>query len=271
MITSSWLKQAQADLGAAEISTARLDCLVLLEDEIGKDRAWILSHPEYELQIEIVQKLNKRITQRALHEPLAYIRGKSEFYGREFYVDGHVLVPRPESEMIIDLLKQLALPSDSVVADIGTGSGALAITAKLELPYTRVIATDIEPACLNIAKQNALKLHADIQVLQGDLLEPLSTLSDHPIVLLCNLPYVPDGFPVNQAAAHEPRTALFGGTDGLDMYRRLFGQIEALPTEPSFILTEAMPAQHEDLSKLAHIIGFILQANKDFVQVFRQA
>jgi len=98
---SAWLKQSQGLLKDAEISTARLDCLVLLEDALGKDRAWLLSHPDEALQGSILEKLNTKIVQRAKHIPLAYLRGHAEFYGRDFSVNAHTLVPRPETETII--------------------------------------------------------------------------------------------------------------------------------------------------------------------------
>src|SRR5215471_10178286 len=109
MTIISWLQSSTLKLTEAGITTARLDCLVLLEDETGEDRSWLLAHPEHSLQIETTQKLNKKVIQRARHEPLAYIRKKTEFYGREFYIDHHVLEPRPESETMIDVLKQLSL------------------------------------------------------------------------------------------------------------------------------------------------------------------
>lgn len=266
MTTATWIAAATARLTRAGISTARLDCLVLLEDETGKDRGWLLAHPEHELQGSEIKKLNTKIAQRAQHVPLAYLRDKAEFYGREFAVNAHTLVPRPETETIIELLKQLDVAG--MVADIGTGSGAIAITVKLELPKLRVVATDIDEKCLQTARGNAKRLGADITFVHGSLLEPLA--AQHVTTLLCNLPYVPDNFQINRAATHEPRHALFGGPDGLDLYRTLFEQIDSLATKPAFVLAESLPPQHETLTRIAVAAGYALRRTDDFIQLFER-
>jgi methylase of polypeptide subunit release factors len=335
---SSWLKQSVIQLEDAGIATARLDCLVLLEDETGKDRAWVLAHPEYSLQGPDLKNLNTKIAQRSLHIPLAYIRGKAEFYGREFAVNEHTLVPRPETESMIDLLqavsnreskvlswqdqsrrrnnarekstptptaKQSSLvrtdegykvvwkkrhadkqhQTDASVArhtnhlrdddtslrlvDVGTGSGAIAITAKLEHPHAIVTATDIDKNCLEMAQNNSKQLGADIELLHGNLLDPVPDVAtDQIFVLLCNLPYVPDNFQINTAATHEPRHALFGGTDGLDLYRELFVQAAARSHRPDYILAESLPPQHPELSGIAQSAGYRLAKTSDFVQLY---
>jgi release factor glutamine methyltransferase len=269
MKTLAWLATATAVLTRAGIATARLDCLVLLEDCLGKDRAHILAHPELDLTNEHLQTLNEQIKRRVRHVPLAYIRGKTEFYGREFIVNNNVLEPRPESETIIDLLKKYVHTEGVTIIDVGTGSGALAITAKLELPKTSVAAIDIDSRCLEVARQNAVDLKADIRILQGDLLNPIAASLPTQYILLCNLPYVPNSFQINTAAGHEPRIAIFGGVDGLDPYRSLFAQIESLPHKPQLIITEAMPPQHPELAELAAQYGFALETEEDFIQVFR--
>lgn len=271
------LKAAQGQLKKAAIGTARLDALVLLEDVVGKDRGWLLAHPEFELSKAQEKKLDKLIERRAAHEPLAYIRGKTEFYGREFIINEHVLEPRPESETMISLLRKLANRKRETgnrkitIMDVGTGSGALAITAKLEVLSANVIATDIDPNCLKVARKNASKLTADVQFLRGDLLAPLEPAKIKNSTLLCNLPYVPDSFRINPAAMNEPRIAIFGGPDGLDIYRKLFQQIDELRAKPEFILTESMPPQHEKLVQIASASGYHLTKTDDFIQLFELA
>jgi HemK-like putative methylase len=154
------------------------------------------------------------------------------------------------------------------IADIGTGSGAIAITAKLEIPEATVIAIDIDEKCLETAGRNAENLGADITRLHGDLLEPLELPADKIVVLLANLPYVPDNFQINTAATHEPRHALFGGPDGLDLYRRMFTQITERSLQPHYVLTESLPPQHEHLAGIAKAAGFHLQETDDFIQLF---
>ncbi len=268
MKTSGWIKHATSVLVNAGVTTARLDCLVLLEDVLNTNRTHILAHPEYPLTDENIAILNIAMEKRAQHIPLAYIRGKTEFYGREFAINERVLEPRPESETIIDLLKNIT-PQPQTIIDIGTGSGALAITAKLELPDATVYAADIDAACLMVAKLNTRRLHANVTFLRTNLLDnlPQDTL-DARTILLCNLPYVPDGFHINTAALHEPKQAIFGGPDGLGLYRALFAQLSNLTTMPRFILAESMPPQHQELSTIAMNAGYQQVKIDDFIQLF---
>ncbi len=276
---SSWLEQAGRKLTAKDVPTARLDCLVLLEDLLGKDRAHLLAHPELELTNEQERVLNEQIERRSKHEPLAYIRGKSEFYGREFMVNAHTLEPRSETETMLTLLKKQIEDwrlrnedNELTLVDVGTGSGAIAVTAKLEFPQSRVIATDISQKCLETAQQNANNLNADVTFFLGNLVEPLldpqsSVLS--PLAILANLPYVPDSHTINKAAMFEPRLAIFGGADGLDLYRELFAQIDRQEHKPQYILTEALPFQHKDLALIAKSHGYTLAKTDDFIQLFK--
>lgn len=267
MTTDSWLSQSAKKLSEAGIGTARLDALVLLEDVSGHDRAWLLANLEHQLSSAELAKLTKLLNRRARHEPLAYVRTKSEFYGREFIITPAVLEPRPESETIIDCLKKLPnLPKSPKIADVGAGSGALGITAKLELPDTQVELLEIDPGALKVVQSNVDKLTADVQTLRSDL---LTTSRQDNNVLLCNLPYVPDSHKVNRAALREPELAIFGGPDGLDIYRRLFAQVKILRNKPLFILTESLPPQQADLAQIAASAGYKLVKTDDFIQVFR--
>jgi release factor glutamine methyltransferase len=266
--TSDWIRQTEQEL--REIPTARLDALVLLEGATHKDRAWLLAHPEFELNKDTLQTLNGQIARRAKHEPLAYIRGRSEFYGREFIITPDTLEPRPETETMIELLKKLDA-KQPVIADIGTGSGAIAITAALELPGSIVYATEINEAALEVAQRNAQKLQSDVRFFKGNLYEPLAKLRPAPTVLLANLPYVPDSHTINQAAMHEPRVAIFGGEDGLDLYGELFDHISKNATKLQFLLTESLPFQHETLRHIARQAGFVQSAEEDFIQVFERS
>jgi release factor glutamine methyltransferase len=176
MQISAWLHFATDQLTA--IDTARLDALILLEDCTGKDRAWILANPEHLLTLAQVKKLKNLLTQRAQHVPLAYIRGHTEFYGRSFVINPAVLEPRPESEVMIDLLKRLAetlkvgnqKSPQLRIADIGTGSGALGITAALELPSSAVELLEIDPHAASVAKLNVDKFTLSLPVIESDLL-----------------------------------------------------------------------------------------------------
>jgi len=262
-----WIRVSTEQLTTAGISTARLDCLVLLEDLTGKDRSWLLSHPEHKLQGSIIEILSKKIAQRAQHIPLAYIRGHAEFYGRKFAVDNHTLVPRPETEAMIELLKVVAVQPGAAILDIGTGSGCISITASLELPEAHVSACDIDMDCLKIAQENAVSLEANVRFFESNLLFNTGP-HDRWDIVLANLPYVPNDYPINMAATHEPRLALFGGSDGMDLYRILFGQINILTAKPLYVLAESLPQQHTNLAAIAKKAGYSLHKTDDLIQLF---
>lgn len=299
MEVKDWLPQATKRLKNAGISSARLDCLLLLEDALHKDRTYLLARPELSVKGRTFHKLDRWVTVRTKHVPLAYIRGKTEFYGREFIIMKYVLEPRPESEAMIDVLKKLPLDKP-VIADIGTGSGVLAITAKFEIPKATVLATDIDPKCLKVAEKNALLHDVDIGFMEANLLTPALNNRYDPLtnsddrqkklmnggkntknsknggesvwaeVIMANLPYVPDYHHINRAAAMEPRLAIFGGKDGLNIYRGLFKQINDSSEKPKYILTESLPFQHVKLSKIASNSNYCLEQTDNFIQLFRQ-
>lgn len=263
MTTEAFLRQGYTTLARAGVSTARLDTLVLLEDTLGMGRASILAHPETPIPSSRLAVLHAQLKERSQHIPLAYIRGKAPFYGRDFLVTADVLVPRPETEESITLLTNLKLPEISRIADIGTGSGCIAITVALEFKQSKVDAYDISPAAIAVAKKNNATWGTQVHFAVSDLLHNNAQPYD---VLIANLPYVPDNYPINKAATFEPKQALFAGKDGLDVYRRLFIQLKQQPTPPLFVVVEALPLQHPALAGIAtahgyrvrHISGYIL-------------
>lgn len=276
MTIGQWLQRAKIRLQTAGIETARLDSLVLLEDCSGLDRGYLLAHPELKLTAEKVALLESLLTRRAQHMPLSYLRGKAEFYGREFIVGPGVLVPRPESEAMIDSLKQLfkqfeleeVRPPDGSawrIADVGAGCGCLGITAALELPNACVELLEIDRSAIEIAQLNVINFATSVLLTTSDLLSCASQCND---VLLCNLPYVPDEYGINRAASHEPTLAIFGGPDGLDIYRSLFQQTDSSKIKPLYILTESLPISHEALSYIADAKGYKLHKLVDFIQIF---
>jgi release factor glutamine methyltransferase len=267
MTIDHWVMKSEAKLIRASIATARLDTLVLLEDALGKDRSWLLAHPEHQLTTTTLANLDEQIARRSKQEPLAYIRGKTEFYGREFEVTPHTLEPRPETEDMIDLLKSIWQNDfkDWRVADVGTGSGAIGLTAALELGITNLELTDIDRSAMAVARRNAKKHGIEPKFTLCNLLANC-LLPIH--IILANLPYVPDSHTINQAAMQEPRHAIFGGEDGLDLYRRLFDQITKRQHPPQYIFTESLPFQHDDLAKIADKADYKPLNQEGFVQVF---
>lgn len=268
MRVENWLKEATNSLKRANIGSGRLDCLILLEDEINRDRAWILAHPETEIKLELLRKLNKKIIRRTTHEPLAYIRGFTEFYGRKFKVNKRVLEPRPESEAMIDLLKELDLPKQSIIADIGTGSGALGITAALELHNHNADLYDIDSACLAVAKHNCALHELHLHCYKRDLLNRPVRSYD---VILANLPYIPSHWAIHRSIQMEPKIAFMGGKEGLDVYRRLFAQLAKLSRPPKYVFTESLPPQHSKLAAVAGEAGYHLAKAQDFIQLFKKS
>lgn len=265
MTVQNFLFTATKQLNKAGIGTAELDILILLEDELGLDRAYLLANPELPIKKTQLKRLQNRVARRIKHEPLAYIRGFSEFYGRKFKVNKYVLEPRPESEDMIDELKKLRLRK-VVIADIGTGSGCLGITAKLELPEVDVDLFDIDSSALAVAKHNMVLHELKLHIRKADL---LSRSLRHYDVALANLPYVPDSYKINKAATAEPKIAIFGGKDGLDIYRRLLIQIKHKSWRPKYLLTESLPPQHRKLMQIAEDCGYKLISTNNFIQVFQ--
>lgn len=267
---ADWLFETMDRLGKAGVDSPRRDALVLLEDSLGKDRAWVLAHPEFELNVKgsAFLTLEKKIERRVKREPLAYIRGKAWFYGRFFEVNSDVMIPRPESEAFIQLLKEIVEGSSFHIIDVGTGSGCLAITAELELLNATVSALDISPRALEIAKRNAQTLEAKVECIKSDLLSTVIDIIDSDIIILANLPYVPDGLITSPEIEQEPALALFSGNDGLDHYRRLWQQIASIKNKPQFVLTESLEKQHSSVEKLAISSGYTMKKAEQLTQLF---
>lgn len=265
MTILDWLLVSMKKLVEAGADSPRRDCLVFIEDLLGKDRSWVNAHAEHELDIEQISVLDGQIKRRINREPLAYIRGKAWFYKRFFEVNPNVLIPRPESESFIELIKEI---KPETVVDIGTGSGCLAITTKLELPETQVFATDISEQALKVARKNADNHKVETNFVQGDLIEPIKDLKLDNYLILANLPYVPSDLVTSPEIETEPAIALFSGKDGLDHYKNFWGQISELEIKPKFILTESLESQHKKLEELAKNAGYQLQNTDVLVQVF---
>jgi release factor glutamine methyltransferase len=277
MTIQDCLKYGSEKLSGVGIETSRLDTLILLEDVTGNAKAWILANLDIDLSDSQMKKIKKLLNLRSDHTPLAYVRGSVEFYGRNYVVNKHVLVPRPESETMIDLLKSLFKTSvhdpkghlqttkTYNIGDVGCGSGALGITVQLELPGHRIELIDVDPKALIVAKINVDKFTLNIRTIRSDLLSDVQTSYD---ILLCNLPYVPDDFQINLAASHEPDLAIYGGSDGLNVYRQLFNQLRDMNLRPLYILCESLPIQHTELNRIAQQCGYRQQIEEDFIQVF---
>ena len=203
----------------------RLDAELLLADAMGVDRAVIVSDPGRGLTPEQARCFQGYAMRRAQREPVADIHGTKGFRTIDLLVDGRVLIPRPETEHLVEAA--LGLPRGARVADVGTGSGAVALALKAERPDLDVVATDASLEALAVARANAQRLALEVELLEGDLLEPVEGQLD---AVLSNPPYVADGDRAALApdiTRHEPAMALYAGADGLSLIRRLAPQAAA--------------------------------------------
>jgi release factor glutamine methyltransferase len=267
-----FLSESTERLRNAGIESSRLDCLILLEDELETNRANILAHMEQALTEKQIVRLNSAVKRRTNREPLSYIRHKVEFYGREFHVSKNVLTPRPETEGIIELLLNncLELHSDNqyiYVADVGTGSGCIGITVAIELPKAKVDLYDIDKDALDVAVINANIYETRLNIYNDDL---LTNANDRKYdIIVTNLPYVPKNQTLSEEATFEPEHAIFSGSDGLDLYRKFWQQIRELKSHPTYIISESQPDQHNDMDKIAQEVGYKLIKTSNFAQLFK--
>jgi release factor glutamine methyltransferase len=210
----------------ASSDTPTLDAQVLLAHIIDKPRTWVLAHREAELSQKQEVQFNQALAKIQANIPLPYIIGRWEFFGLDFIINPSVLIPRPETELLVEIaLKWLrSQPDQRKVADIGTGSGCIAVAIAKQIPKAHITASDISEKALSLARINAQKHNVDqkIQFLQADLLQGLNSTFN----LICaNLPYIPTATLHSlQVFSREPSLALDGGVDGLNLIRRLLSE-----------------------------------------------
>jgi release factor glutamine methyltransferase len=236
------LKEAMARLRAAEVPSHTLAAELLLMHTLGRDRAWLYAHPEENLAGEIVDRYFDLIARRAAGTPTQYLTGKQEFWGLEFEVTPAVLIPRPETEHVIEValerMGQRKQGRSLRVVDVGTGSGCLAVALARELPEAEVFATDVSAAALEVARRNAARLGVGerIQFVEGNLLDPFLTAwpdssSARFDLIVSNPPYIGlaerEKLP-REIREHEPAAALLGGRRGTEIYAPLIDQAAKL-------------------------------------------
>jgi release factor glutamine methyltransferase len=218
--------------------SASLDAQLLLGEVLQVNRAYVLAHPERELTPEEITAYETLIARRERGEPVAYILGRRAFYDREFKVTPAVLIPRPETEHLLELALEVGRTKPDLTAvDVGTGSGALAVTFAAHNPQARVLAVDISPDALKVAQENAQGV--EITFLQGDLLQPLIEHNIGVDLVMANLPYIAsDEVPQLEVSRYEPVLALDGGQDGLELVRRLLNQARLVCRPGAVLLLE---------------------------------
>jgi release factor glutamine methyltransferase len=236
--------------------TGRLDAVFLLAHAGGVSRQEMIAHRERELTPDVAERFETLVARRASGEPLAYVTGEAGFYGRMFAVDPRVLVPRPETELAVEwAVRHLrAIGREAgMAADIGTGSGAIAVTLARELPALNVYASDASQPALAVARGNAARndVFQHVTFLHGDLAAPLLPYAPYDCVV-ANLPYVPTAqcAQAPDPVAFEPLVARDGGADGLALYRRLLADLPALIAPRGIIVLEAAPVNARSLEAL---------------------
>ncbi len=217
-------------LEGADTPSPRLSAELLLMFTLDCDRAYLFAHPERELAESEAERYEDAIARRCHGEPAQYITGHQEFYGRDFLVTPAVLIPRPETEHLLEAVLDIADPGRTVewnILDVGTGSGCIAVTLAKELPRSRLMAVDISGSALEIAQANAARLEAKVEFRRSDLLSALDSermfemiVSNPPYVGECEADKVQ-----RQVKDFEPHVAVFGGERGMDIVERLVPQV----------------------------------------------
>ena len=246
----SALRTARQGLDSSD--TADLDAQVLLAHALNVERSSIFAHGEQVLTESQDHAFRSALARRATGEPIAYIIGRKGFYDLDLMVTPAVLIPRPETELLLEEALRLSEDTPALtVADIGTGSGALAVTFARQRPASSVYATEICHDALAIAGENARLNSADVTFFHGSLAGPLIECAIKVDLVLANLPYIAtDDLPQLAVSRFEPRIALDGGSDGLDCIRALLSQIPAVCRPDAHVLLEIGADQGEAVSEL---------------------
>jgi release factor glutamine methyltransferase len=258
------LDSAVVAIAAAGSDTPRLDAEVLLAEVLGTDRAALFLDPAREVTGPAVRAFQDAVRRRSVgREPVAYIVGRKGFRHLDLAVDARVLVPRPETELLVEVGAEL--PHGARVVDVGTGSGAVALALKDERPDLDVVATDVSAGALAVARANAARLGLDVRFVEGDLLAGVGPVD----AVLSNPPYVAEGeraLLAPEIARHEPPGALFAGADGLDVIRRLVPAAAGA----GLVALEVGAGQAAAVADLMRGAGFgAVQARRDLAGVER--
>lgn len=261
MTLREWLRKGEQQLDASpHADRARPDTETLLLHLVGKNRAWLMAHLDDDFAGCAAIRFAGLLDRRLRGEPIQYIVGETEFFGLPFRVTPDVLIPRPETEHLvekaIELARRRAAPR---IVDLCTGSGAIAVALAHALAATQVTATDLSHAALAVAQENALRnrVESRIRFLEGDLFEPVA--GERFDLAVANPPYVPtsEGQSMSvEVRDHEPALALFAGVDGLDIYRRLIAAAPAVLVPGGYIVLEIGYGQAQAVDGLLVEAGF---------------
>jgi release factor glutamine methyltransferase len=272
------LRQAEAQIASRNIPDARIEAELLLMHALGIQRAELYARMGDQLPSAVGDDFRVLVERRLRHEPAAYILGRHEFYGIELYVDPRVLIPRPETELLVETAlafveRRSGKEQPCSVVDVGTGSGAIAVALALHLPQATIHATDVSSGAIDVARINCGRhgVEGRVELLLGDLLEPLSRSVD---LIVANLPYVKDAdIPqlMPEIRDFEPVGALSGGADGLDKVRLLLAQAKGHLLPQGSVMLEIGLGQADEAVSLAkrHFPESKVDLLKDFAGIER--
>jgi len=258
------LDSAVVALSAAGVDTPRLDAEVLLAHALGVDRLALVTDRERRVEGPAVRAFQDAVRRRSVgREPVAYITGVKGFRHLDLHVDGRVLIPRPETETLVEAA--LDLPRGARVVDVGTGSGAVALALADERPDLDVVATDTSADALAVARANAARLGLDVAFVEGDLLDGAGAVD----AVVSNPPYVEDSATLPpEIARHEPPVALYAGPEGLTVIRRLVAAAAASPAR--FVALEVGMGQAADVAAVLRAAGFgTIETRRDLAGIER--
>lgn len=261
LISSSVERISGSDSGS---DTARLDAELMLAHVLGRSRTWLFIWPEYELDAEQGSRFEELLQQRIVGKPIAHILGRREFWGLDLQCDEHTLIPRPETELLVETALSLDLPADARILDLGTGTGAIALALQSERPKWQVTAVDLIPGAIGLAQRNAESLGISrINWFQGSWFDalPIKTTFD---LIVSNPPYVESSSPYLEQGdlRFEPRSALVSGTEGMDDIQQIISAAKPYLVDSGYLLIEhgstqgALVEQNFAQEAYRSIVGF---------------
>lgn len=261
------LASGVAYLESRGIEGARHSMQSLMAHVLGKNKTWLYLHFDDPLEESQLAPLRDLLRQRGKGKPLQHLLGSSEFYRREFRTDARALIPRPETEELVEFALRTAEPQEGMrVLDMGCGSGVIGVTLALELArfHPDVVMADVSEPALSLALENAANLGARARTYRSDLFSAWQTEEAGSVkppspfdLVLANLPYIPDGEPVAEEVRHDPATALYGGADGLDIIRRFLADARPYLSPGALVMLETGHDQGETARACMENLGYV--------------
>lgn len=246
------------------LNSAQLDAELIMAHVLKKDRTYVFSHDDQKLGFLKKWAYKKLILKRKKRIPLAYLTGEKEFYGLSFKVNKHTLIPRPDTEILVQSVLSYIKPGDTLL-DVGTGSGCIPISILKNQEDINAVGLDVSIKALEVASENAKKhqVESRLKFIRSDILKslPLELFDQTDLILTANLPYVPLSQQVNEEAAHEPSLALYAENNGLDLYQKLIDQLGSI--EPKAIFFECYEFQAAILA--SHLPDYELKLSENML------